>query len=108
MEQNRLSRQQRERELADMAAMLVENWSYEQRKLVNAQTAAGVALRKLEAAQKGYEVGSIDQFAYLQARKDAFDAQMRALQQAVGLKRLEVTFDEITGAVFTRFGVQVQ
>lgn len=108
IEQNRLRQAQRERELADMAAMLVENWSHEQRKLVNAQTASSVAARKLDAAQKGYEVGSIDQIAFLQARKDAFDARMRALAQAVGLKKLEVTFDELTGVVFTRFGVQVQ
>jgi outer membrane protein TolC len=107
-EQNRIEAAQHDRELDNSAAALVENWSIEQRRLTTAQTAAEVARRRLQAAQKGYEVGSIDQLAYLQARKDAFDNQTRALQQLVALKRLEITFDELTGNVFSRFGVHVQ
>jgi len=108
MEQNRIEAEQRDRDLASAVAALVENWHIERKRLETAQVAAEVSLRKLDVAQKAYEIGSADQLTYLQARKDAFDYQTRSLQQQIDLKRLELTFDELTGNVFSRFGVQVQ
>jgi outer membrane protein TolC len=108
LEQNRIESEQHDRELVSSVEALVEDWKLELRRLETAQVAAEVARRRLNAAQMGYEVGTVDQLTYLQARKDAFENETAALQQQVSLKRLEITFDEITGTVFSRFGVSIE
>jgi outer membrane protein TolC len=107
MERKGADAAQYERELADQVAELEENWSLERRRLASAQLAADVARRSLEVAEKSYEIGSMDQLSYLQARQDAFDALTGALQQSIDLKRQEIVFDELTGAILSRFGVRV-
>jgi len=89
-------------------AELEENWNLERRKLASAELAAEVARKKLGVAEKSYEIGSMDQLTYLTARQDAFDALTSALKQSIELKRQEIVFDELTGAVLSRFGVQIR
>ena len=108
MEQSQADIAQRDREIADQVAELEENWNLERRKLASAELAAEVARKKLAVAEKSYEIGSMDQLTYLTARQDAFDALTSALKQSIELKRQEIVFDELTGAVLSRFGVQIR
>ncbi|MBD3243807.1 MAG: hypothetical protein GF331_24660 [Chitinivibrionales bacterium] len=107
-ERNLAETQAYEQELTNNVTELVDAWHNDRRSLAIAELSHEVAQRYLEAAQRGYEVGTVDRIEYLQARDEAVAEAVRLVQKQVLLKQAEVVFDELTGETLTRFGVTVE
>jgi outer membrane protein TolC len=67
-----------------------------------------LARKQLMAAEKGYEVGSTNLLVLLDARDEFVRASDDYVDAAIGLKLLEVAIDEMTGAVFPKFGIETR
>jgi outer membrane protein TolC len=84
---------------------LVTTWDQERQRLDLAKTSQNIANQHFIAAQRGYELGTVDYLRYIEAENSLRDASLQLLSQQIGLKRLEITFDELSGNLFARFGV---
>lgn len=94
-----------EQRLAVAVEELVTTWDQERQRLELAKTSQSIANQHFIAAQRGYELGTVDYLRYIEAENSLRDASLELLSQQIGLKRLEITFDEISGNLFARFGV---
>jgi outer membrane protein TolC len=83
-------------------------WQMEKKNLGIAETSKELARRYFEAANQGFERGSVDRLTLDKARNDFQTQAVLYIQQLISLKKIEVLFDEISGAVFPRFGVTFQ
>jgi outer membrane protein TolC len=105
-EQNNLEREKYRRELANRVAELADSWQQEKTRLEIMAAARVVAQRQLEAAQQGYQLGTVDRLALEKAQNDFAQVAVTHVQAQVGLKKLEIIFDEMSGQILTKFGVQ--
>jgi outer membrane protein TolC len=87
---------------------MVDNWRLEKEKSAISSMSRDIALQSFNASSRGYELGTVDRLNMLKAQNDFVDKSIRALQQQITLKKLEITVDELTGNVFTKFGVTLQ
>ena len=67
-----------------------------------------LARKQFAAAETGYEVGSTTLLVLLDARDEYVRASDDYVDAAIGLKLLEVAMDEMTGAVFPKFGFETR
>lgn len=84
---------------------LVFSWEQERLNLGITQTSKIIALKNLSATQKAYEVGSVDHITIMKAYNDYFSSSVSYIQELISLKKLEITFDEISGNVEKKLGV---
>lgn len=103
---NRIEKDGYRRELKRRVRDLARQWDLEMQKTEIASVAEDVARQQLDAARKGYEIGTVDNLKLIKAQNDYNQASLNSLRAKVALKEFEVTFEEITGEVLTRFGVQ--
>jgi outer membrane protein TolC len=108
LQQQRLEEQEYRRQLMVSVEQLSFAWEKERQALAIAREAARIARRRLEAARAGYELGSQNWLALSESRTDYLQAATESVQKEIAMKKLEITFDEITGAVLDRFGIEVQ
>lgn len=103
---NELSREHYRRELLSRLTDTRKQWRRDRTNLVVARKAEEVARKKLEAARRGYELGTVDRLSLIEARNDATRTSVSRLQKEIALKNIEIVFDEITGDVFDTFGLE--
>jgi outer membrane protein TolC len=103
-----LEREEYELELENKIGELIDNWNLERQKLSVAKTSSVIARLKLDAATEGNRLGTVDRLSYIKAQNDFLTEASAYLQQQIGLKRLEIMLDEITGNLFSRFAVELQ
>ncbi len=103
---NALSREHYRRELLSRLTDTREQWRRDRANLVAARKAEEVARKKLDAARRGYELGTVDRLSLIEARNDATRTSVSRLQKERALKDIEIVFDEITGDVLDKFGLE--
>lgn len=103
-----LELQQHDRSQQFAVQRLVESWSNDVQGLDVAHAAVAVARRLAEASQRGYDVGTIDQFQYLEDQESAVSEEVGLVEREVDMKLLEISIDELTGDVFSLFGVHIE
>ena len=96
------------KQLRTRIADLLDQQDLENRELAISNTEQELSQRQLDAALKGFEVGTVDNLTLLKARNDRTSAAVQYLQKQISLKQLEISFDELTGEAISRFGVQLQ
>jgi outer membrane protein TolC len=106
--ENEILKEQYERELSAEIYELARKWKLETKTLEMAAAAADVARRQYSAAEAGYNLGTVDRLAVLEAENQYLDASVQLIRRRVAMKRLEIIFDEITGEVLNRFGVKIE
>ncbi len=80
-------------------------WEREIEALAISEAEVRVAQQKLDAALRGYEVGTVDAVALSEAETDFLQASVQNIQSTVTLKRLEIGLDEATGRTLEKFGI---
>ncbi len=108
LERSRIEARAYELELRNYVTELIDAWHNDRRSLDIAAMSHDVAQQYLEAARKGYEVGTVDRIEYLEARDEAVAEAVRLVQRRVLLKQAEIVFDELTGETLSRCGVIVE
>jgi outer membrane protein TolC len=108
VQRNAIQRDRYRRELVDGVEELGFTWERERRSLVVAQTAMSLSRRRWQAAQAGFDAGTVDRLTLEKAYNDYLDAATGLLEKQVELKILEISFDEMTGRVFERFAIQAE
>ncbi len=108
LEQSKLEKQEYRRTLLLSVEQLVQTWEKERQALAISRETRRIAERRLEAARAGYELGTQNWLALSESQTDYLHAATEAVRQEITMKRLEIVFDEITGTVFDRFGIEVQ
>lgn len=108
LRQKMLEQQDYEIEIQNRVNNLLDSWSQEKEKLVIAIMARDLAKVLLDAAVKGYELGTVDRLSLISAQDKYVSSSLGCLQQQISLKKLEILFDELTGTVFKKFGVTIQ
>jgi outer membrane protein TolC len=103
--QNIIEEQQYFKTLEKQIDELVFSWEQEKLKLDITKTSKFIALKSLSATQNSYEVGSVDHITLIKAQNDFIAIAISYFQELITLKRLEITFDEITGNLEKNFGV---
>jgi outer membrane protein TolC len=104
-ERNDISAASYHRELLARLDELRTTWQQEKHRLSIAAASVELARRQLEATQKGYDLGTEDRLSLLSARDDLIVAENGFLSAQIGMKRLEIVLDEITGSAIERFGL---
>jgi outer membrane protein TolC len=84
---------------------LTYNWDIAMEKLSISATSKAIAKKYLDATQEGFRLGTVDALTLMKARNDYEDVAVKYVQDQIQMKRLEIVFDEISGRLFTRFGV---
>jgi outer membrane protein TolC len=105
---NSLSEEDYRIQLTNSITEMERKWQQEREKLALSKMAKDVAVQYLAAAGVGYELGTVNRLDVLKAQNDVVTKSVSYLQQQISFKRLEIVFDEITGNVFKRFGVELQ
>jgi outer membrane protein TolC len=105
---NELALEEYLRSQNNLVTDIYRTWDEERQALLIAQTSRDIALLQRDAIRKGYELGSRDRLALDKAETDYVSAAIRCIQKQIALKKIEITFDELTGKVFTVFGVSLQ
>jgi len=83
-------------------------WNQELEQLRLSQTSREIAKKQLHAAEKNLELGAVDMYTKIKAKNDYINAELQYLRRQISMKRLEIIFDEITGNVLTKFGVEIK
>lgn len=107
-ERNRAEAEDRRDRLTDQVKEMLLSWRQELRALEVAEASYEVAMKKVEAARVGFEVGTVDRVSLLKDESDHLDAATGLLRRKIALKRLEIACDELTGAVLEEFGVAIR
>lgn len=107
-QKNDISHEEYKRELRRRVDELAFLWERETESIKYGRTAREIAHRQLVAAQAGFEIGTVERLALGKAKNDYVDASVQLVQKEIAMKRLEIIFDEMTGAVFTRFGLEFE
>jgi len=97
-----------ERELKNQVDELYYAWNLEREQLKLSQTSRNIAEKQLKAAEKNLELGAVDMYTKLKAKNDYINAELQYLKRQISLKRLEIIFDEITGNLLPKFGVEIK
>jgi len=108
MQKNNIDWEQYRTSLERKIAELWETLDLDKNDLVIAGASLDVARKKLDAASAGRTVGSVDYLTYLKARTDFTNTALEYLNKLIELKRLEISFDEVSGMVLSRFGVSIE
>lgn len=108
LERNQVEAQTYEQQLGNYVSELIDAWRNDRRSLDIAAMSHDVAQQYLQAAQRGYEVGTVDRIEYLQARDQAVAEAVLLVQRRVLLKQAEIVFDELTGETLSRCGVTIE
>lgn len=87
---------------------LNRSWKRELRAIEIAVSAEDIARQTLTATREGYAVGTIDRISLDKAENDYRRARIELLRKQLLMKKLEIVFDEITGATLSNLGVQLQ
>ncbi len=87
---------------------LRERWHQDTVQLEFADLSVELAQQQYEAVKHGYELGTEDRLSLIAAQNDLAAAKVSAIQAKIELKRFQIVFEEITGTLFERFGVQLQ
>jgi len=103
-----LERSAYERDLDFAIDTLIDNWEYEMRNLSMSKSALAVARQYVEAAEAGYQAGTISQLQLLDAQTELIAQEYNYLQREIALKYLEIIYEEVTGIVLNKFGVQLK
>jgi outer membrane protein TolC len=106
-EENDLEREKYRRDLVNKVTELVDSWQLEKARLEIMAISRTVAQKQLDAAQKGYQLGTVDRLALEKAQNDFTQVAVLYFQALVSLKRLEITFDEMSGQILKKFGVNL-
>lgn len=106
--QNQLDKEAYQRALVQNISDMMDNWNMENEKMAIMDLATTIAQKQLDAAVKGYEMGTVDRLTLTDANNKFQRQSMNALSQKIAMKRLEIEFDRMTGVVLNRFGVSVQ
>ncbi len=107
-DKNRISTEQYRKQLVQQVDELVRLWEQERKTLAIAEASRDIARKQFDAADAGYRLGTLDRLSLVKAENDYRDASVRLVQKQIVMKKLEIAFEEITGAVFTRFGVDLE
>jgi len=66
-----------------------------------------IADKQLEAAQAGYNLGTIDRLSLVDAENSFLSASIDLLRSQLTMKRILIVVEEVTGTVLERFGVAI-
>ncbi|MBD3421483.1 MAG: hypothetical protein GF398_15300 [Chitinivibrionales bacterium] len=108
IDKNRLEQNEYHTELMHRIRSLLDSWRQEKEDLRISRAARAIAQKQLDAATRGFELGAVDNLSLLKARNDFIDTAVETLRKIIALKKLEITFDEITGESLAKFGVTMQ
>lgn len=87
---------------------LKRRWEQDKLQVEYAQASSELAQKQFDATMKGYELGTENRLSMEKAQNDLTAAQTSYAQSLVQLKKLQIIIDEITGATFNRFGVELK
>ena len=93
-------------ELKKQLRNLQYSWKQEKQRLSIAEKSCELARLQLATAQKSYDLGTIDQLTLLDARNKLVSSESGRIKSSIRMKHLQVIFDELTGTIFHRFGLQ--
>lgn len=108
IEQTKLYEDQYDRKLKSRIAELVLRWNQEIESLNVGRLSQKIAKQQAEATRTGYKIGSVDRLTLLKAENDFLRSSIRVIQKELGLKNLEILFEETTGTFLSRYGVTLK
>ena len=108
MERNDINALQYRKNLDKQLRELRRTWEQEKYRISLAGASVELSEKQLSAAQRGYELGTVDRLTLLSARDDLTSAQNSLVRAKIGMKRLEIIIDELMGTLFQRFGINAE
>jgi len=108
LQQNDINTTEYRTDLLNSVDDMIRSWNIEKQRLEVARASRDNAEKYLLVAEKGHELGTVDQIELLDAQNTAVAEAIYYVQKLIGLKKLEIVFDEMTGDIFKRFGVELQ
>ena len=108
LEKNRLERENYREEVRLRLRELNRSWERERRAIEIALAAREIAGQTLAASREGFKAGTVDRLSLDKAENDFRSASVDLLRKRLLMKRLEIVFDEMTGATLSRCGVEMQ
>ncbi|NLW32588.1 MAG: TolC family protein [Fibrobacter sp.] len=107
IEENRIQKKQLVNELRIKIDELRTAWEKELAMLDVLQKTKEIADKQLEAAQAGYNLGTIDRLSLVDAENSFLSASIDLLRSQLTMKRILIVVEEVTGTVLERFGVAI-
>jgi outer membrane protein TolC len=87
---------------------LLRRWRTQRSRLTVAEVSYSTAVALYQKAKTAFDQGALDLLRYQNARNEMIAGSYALLQQQAGMKEIEIIMDEMTGAIFNRFGVQLK